>query len=254
MSSFAELARACGDSPPRVAVVLGSGLAGAATAFAPAVGVAYRDVPGLASPTVAGHSGRLTVGDWGGTRALLCSGRVHFYEGHGWPRVTRLVELAAELGVHALILTNAAGGIHPDLKPGDLMAIRAHWPLLGPTAWTRPEPIAGPYTPELVAVSQHLGLLAGVYAALSGPTYETHAEIRMLQKLGCDAVGMSTAKEAEAAAARGLQVAAVSCVTNSAAGLAPGALTHAEVEATAKTAVGRLAGVLAALVGTAAGR
>lgn len=253
MSAFESIRAACAESPPRVAVVLGSGLAGAAADFVEAVGVDYAGVPGLASPTVSGHRGRLALGDWHGVRTLVCAGRVHFYEGHDAARVTRLVELAAELGVGKVILTNAAGGIHPDLEPGDLMAIRAHLTLLGPRDWADATPVAGPYTPELVKVSQSLGLATGVYAALTGPTYETHAEIRMLRTLGCDAVGMSTAREASAAHARGLRVAAVSCVTNSAAGLVPGKLTHSEVEATARRAVGRLAAVLGTLVQSSAG-
>lgn len=248
MSAFAGFERACAGSPPRAAVVLGSGLAGAAGDFVGQIGVLYGDVPGLVPPSVSGHRGRLSVGDWSGVRTLVCAGRAHFYEGHARDRVTRLVELAADLGVRTVILTNAAGGIDPDLEPGDLMAIRAHWPLLGPKAWQTVEQVAGPYTPELVKLAQSLGLPAGVYAAVTGPNYETHAEVRMLGKLGCGAVGMSTAPEAEAGAARGLRVAAVSCITNNAAGVVPGVLTHAEVESTAKLAVGRLATVLSALV------
>ena len=248
MSAFAELTQAGAESPPRAAVVLGSGLAGAASDFVELVGVHYGDVPGVVPPTVSGHGGRLALGDWAGVRTLVCAGRVHFYEGHPWDRVTRLVEFAADLGVRTLILTNAAGGIDPDLEPGDLMAIHAHWPLLSPQAWMNIVPVTEPYTPALVDRARGMGLPTGVYAAVTGPNYETHAEVRMLGKLGCSAVGMSTAREAEAAAARGLRVAAVSCITNNAAGVVPGVLTHAEVEATAKLAVNRLAAVLAELV------
>ena len=154
MSAFAEFARHCGASPPRVAVVLGSGLAGAAGEFVTAASVDYGDIPGLVPPSVSGHGGKLSVGDWSGVRALVCAGRVHFYEGHDWPRVTRLVELAADLGAGTLILTNAAGGIDPDLEPGDLMAIRGHWPLLGPGAWADRDFVSGTYTPELLAVAR----------------------------------------------------------------------------------------------------
>lgn len=248
MTPFAAFEAVCARLKPTAAVVLGSGLGGTAAGCAAAATLDYVDIPGLVPPTVAGHRGQLAVGRWARTPVLVCLGRVHYYEGHPWDRVTRLVHLCADLGVGRVVLTNAAGGIRPDLDPGDLMAITAHLPLLGRADWRNPLPVAGPYTPELVAVARNAGLAAGVYAALTGPCYETPAEIRALLALGADAVGMSTAREAEAALARGLQVAGVSCVTNKAAGLAPGALAHAEVEATARTAVDRLAAAVAALV------
>ncbi len=248
MTPFAAFEAECARLGPTAAVVLGSGLGGVAAGFAPTATLDYADIPGLVPPTVAGHRGQVAVGHWAGTPALVCLGRVHYYEGHPWDRVTRLVHLCADLGVRRVVLTNAAGGIRSDLNPGDLMAITAHLPLLGRADWRSPLPVAGPYTPDLVAVARAAGLSSGVYAALTGPCYETPAEIRAMAALGADAVGMSTAREAEAAAARGLQVAGVSCVTNKAAGLAPGALAHSEVEATARTAVNRLAAVVTALV------
>lgn len=220
---------------PRTAVVLGSGLGGATAGFTPAETVDYADIAGLVPPTIAGHRGKLAVGHWHGVPVLVCFGRVHFYEGHPWDRVTRLVSLAAELGVRRLLLTNAAGGIHPSLRPGSLMAIRAHLKLLDPEAWTDLE-WRKLYTPRLVELLGQLepGLLAGTYAALTGPSYETPAEIRALAAIGADAVGMSTAIEAETAMALGMEVAGLSSITNKAAGLSGGPLSHKEVEECAR--------------------
>lgn len=249
MTAFDRVRAAAGRLKPRTAVVLGSGLGGVTAGFAAEAEAAYAEVPGLPPPTVAGHSGKLTVGTWAGAPAVVCSGRVHFYEGHPWDRVTRLVEIVADLGVTTLLLTNAAGGIRPGLNPGDLLALTAHLKLLGPDAWRDFTP-RSPYSPRLVARLQSLDpqLPAGVYAALTGPCYETPAEIRALAAAGADAVGMSTAVEAEAAAARGLEVAAVSTITNKAAGLGDGPLSHAEVEQTAKLAVARLGALVERLV------
>ena len=234
---------------PRVAVVLGSGLGGVTGGFVADAEAAYADVPGLPPPTVAGHSGRLAVGTWAGVPAVVCSGRVHLYEGHPWDRVTRLVELVAGMGVRTLVLTNAAGGIRPGLEPGDLLALRGHLKLLGPSGW-KSVAASSPYSARLLDQLQRLDatLSAGVYAALTGPCYETPAEIRALAAAGADAVGMSTAVEAEAAARLGLEVAAVSTITNSAAGLGGGPLSHDEVGQTARRAVGRLAGLVEGMV------
>jgi purine-nucleoside phosphorylase len=200
------------------------------------------DVPGLVGPTVAGHRGTLAVGTWAGAPVVVCSGRVHFYEGHPWERVTRLVKVVAELGAKVLLLTNAAGGIRADLNPGDLMLLRGHLKLLDRDAWTRLGEIGNPYSPRLLSLLQQLdpALPTGVYAALTGPCYETPAEIRALAAAGADAVGMSTAIEAETATRLGLEVAAISTITNKAAGLGDGPLSHKEVEETAKLAVARL--------------
>jgi purine-nucleoside phosphorylase len=247
---FGEFRAAAEAVKPRTAVVLGSGLAGVAADFAPTATLSYADIPGLTSPSVAGHRGELAVGHWAGVPAVVCFGRVHFYEGHPWERVTRLVELAADLGVSRLILTNAAGGLHPDLNPGDVMLIAGQVELLGPRDWltlTEPRRL---YDPELLATLRvaAAGAVGGTYAGLTGPCYETPAEIRALAACGVDAVGMSTVREAAAGMARGLRVAGLTCVTNKAAGLAAGTLHHAEVEATARRAAGRMATLIAAVV------
>jgi purine-nucleoside phosphorylase len=262
MSAFAPFAAAVRSAKPRVAVVLGSGLGAVTTHFAERHSVPFGDIPGLVPATVPGHRGRLALGEWFGVPALLFLGRLHFYEGHPWEVVTGTIRVAAELGVRTLLLTNAAGGIHPSLGPGTLMAIRRHLKLLGERAWRdlaleRGPPARapeGPYSPRLIELMQQheaaagRDLFSGVYAALTGPNYETPAEIRALAACGADAVGMSTATEAEAAAALGLEVAAVSCVTNRAAGLSAAPLDHAEVLANAKLAAERLAHVVTAVV------
>ena len=251
--SFPEFTAASQHVAPKACVVLGSGLGDVASEFRIASAVAYADVPGLVPPSVHGHKGQMAVGHWGKTPAIICFGRVHFYEGHPWERVTRLVNLVADLGVKVLVLTNAAGGIPAELNPGDLMAIRGHLKLLDGAAWSSwAERAALPdvYSLRLLKKLAELDpeLPVGIYAALTGPTYETPAEIRALTVAGADTVGMSTAMEAEAGVARGLEVAAISCVTNKAAGLGDGTLSHHEVDLTAKTAVGRLRTLLGGLL------
>ena len=240
---FRDAARSC---PPRVAVILGSGLGAVVDRVRPIAEAKFAEIPGFAAPTVHGHGGRAVLGDWAGVRALVFQGRMHFYEGHAWDRATATVRLAAELGAKLLLLTNAAGGIRDSLNPGDLMAIRDHIKLLDANSWRNPSP-ASPYSPRLVAKVE---LFAGTYAALTGPTYETPAEIRALRAMGADAVGMSTAMEAEAAAALGLEVAAISCITNKAAGLSAGILDHSEVQQIAGRGdvSGRMANILERLI------
>src|SRR6516164_4384146 len=133
--AFPPFAAAVHDLAPRAAVVLGSGLAGVTADFRERASVPFGDIPGLVPPTVRGHTGRLAVGDWSGAPALVFFGRLHFYEGHPWDVVTGTVRVIARLGAKALVLTNAAGGIHPALGPGSLLAIRDHLTLLGRGAW-----------------------------------------------------------------------------------------------------------------------
>lgn len=252
MAAFAQFSAAARAVAPRAAVVLGSGLGGAVGAFREAASVGFGSVPGLAPPTVAGHGGRLAAGHWGAVPVLVFFGRLHFYEGHPWDVVCGPARVAAELGVRAFVQTNAAGGIHPALGPGALVAVARHLTLLGPGGWRGRAP-AAPYSPRLLrAMADHEAaggrdLPAGTYAALTGPSYETPAEIRALQVMGADVVGMSTAREAEAAAHLGLEAAAVACVTNHAAGLCDAPLDHAEVVRNAKLAAARLTALLGAV-------
>jgi len=258
MSSFAVFARIVASRAPRTAVVLGSGLAGATAAFVERASIGFSAVPGLVPPTVTGHDGRVAVGEWAGTPVLLILGRLHFYEGHPWHVVTGTVRIAAELGAKRIVMTNAAGGIHPSLTTGELMAIRSHLKFLAPTAWqaiANGNAIPQPYSARLIeAMQAHeasvgRNLFAGIYAALTGPSYETPAEIRALAACSADAVGMSTAMEAEEAARLGLEVAAISCITNRAAGLGETPPDHAEVLVNANLARKRMGELLGTLIG-----
>jgi purine-nucleoside phosphorylase len=244
---FDEFRKATQSLLPRSAVVLGSGL-GQAAQFQESASIPFEQLPGIASPTVRGHAGRLAAGLWAGVPALVFFGRLHFYEGHTWNTVVAPIRLAAELGIRRLLLTNAAGGIHPALEPGRFMAIRGHIPLLEPHDWKRPEPRT-PYSPRLLQILVNAGLREGLYAAVTGPCYETPAEIRALHEMGADAVGMSTAKEAEEAAHRGIEVVAISCITNRAAGLGSERLDHADVLANARTLADGLGDLIALLIG-----
>lgn len=219
---------------PRAALVLGSGL-GDLDLGAPSAELAYSRIPGFPQARVAGHPGRLSLV---GQTAIL-RGRVHFYEGHPLDVVVRPVQVLATLGVKRIILTNAAGGLHPGLKVGDLMAIKDHLNLMGAN------PLRGGQNfIDLSAVYEvPRGMKAGVYAAVAGPTYETPAEVRMLRRLGADAVGMSTVPEAIAARAAGLRVTGISLITNAAAGKGR-PVSHADVLATAERARSRLAALL----------
>jgi purine-nucleoside phosphorylase len=238
---FTALTHACREAPPAVAVVLGSGMGAVARRVRGEVTVPFADVPGLPPSSVAGHKGCLTLGEWAGLRVLVFEGRLHHYEGHGWDEVVRPVRLAAELGARKAILTNASGGIREDLVPGSLMAVRDHIQWTRPYWWRHPGPGGlgparpSPYSAALLDVlTRAAGALGerlpqGVYAAVTGPSYETPAEVRALRAWGADAVGMSTAREVEAGADAGLECAALSCITNRAAGLATRPLSHAEV-------------------------
>lgn len=233
MTLMAEFESAVHAATPRAAVVLGSGLGRVMDGRARLAEIEFAAIPGFAPPTVAGHGGRLVLADWQGLPLLAFLGRMHFYEGHPWPRVLGTVKLAAALGCTTLLLTNAAGGIRDDLNPGDFMVIRDHLPLLDPAAWraiAAGKHAAPPYSVRLLEAFIKSGQSTGTYAGLTGPTYETPAEIRALRAMGADAVGMSTVMEALEAGALGMEVAAVSCITNKAAGLAAGTLQHTEVQ------------------------
>lgn len=257
---FAGLAEAARAAPPELALVLGSGMGPVARRLRLQRQVPFAEVPGLTGATVAGHSGCLALGDWAGQRVLLFEGRLHHYEGHSWDSVVRPVELAAQLGARVLVLTNAAGGIHDALAPGSLMVLRDHiewtrpycWRLPGPGGLgpARPSPYAAALRELLADAARERGVVLheGVYGAVTGPCYETPAEIRALRAWGADAVGMSTAREAQAGHDRGMACAALSCITNRAAGLSGGPLSHEEVLRTAAAQAERLAELLEGLL------
>lgn len=238
--------------PPRAVVVLGSGLGGLAEEVADAVRIPYDEIPGFAAPTVQGHQGLLVAGRLEGVPCLVMQGRFHLYEGHTAEVVARPVRTAAALGARTLLVTCAAGGLNPRLRAGDLMLLDDHVnlmgrnPLIGPVAPDEPRfpDMAAPYDPELqrvaveVARSERIPLQRGVYCALTGPSYETRAEVRMLARFA-DAVGMSTVPEVLAARAIGMRVLGLSLITNPAAGLGPGALDHEDVVAAGAEAADR---------------
>ncbi len=247
-----------GTRRPEAAIVLGSGLGGLTERVRDPARIRYRDIPGFPLPTVEGHGGELVAGTLGGRAVLVQSGRLHLYEGHDAAVCGLPARVFAELGVSVLILTNAAGGIRRTFAPGTLMLIADHanWtfrnPLIGralPGDERFPD-MSAPYDPALralahaVARDRGVRLEDGVYAGVLGPSYETPAEIRMLERLGADAVGMSTVAEVIAARARGVRCLGISTITNPAAGTGAGRLSHGEVMEAAE----RVKGDLGALV------
>jgi purine-nucleoside phosphorylase len=248
-----EFIRSRSPLTPRVGVVLGSGLGEFAAAVAGQTAIAYSDIPHFKKVSVAGHAGRLVLGTVGAVEVAVLQGRYHYYEGHAIDDVVFPVHVLGLLGAKSLLLTNAAGGIGRELRPGDLMVIRDHINLMGvnPLRGANDERL-GPRFPDMSAVyhpalqdiiaaaQKDLGLAGrrGVYLALSGPSYETPAEIRMLAALGADAVGMSTVPEAVCARHMGLRVAGISCITNLAAGISAQPLSHKEVTETAERVKG----------------
>jgi purine-nucleoside phosphorylase len=228
---------------PEAALVLGSGLGGFAERIGDADRIRYGDVPGFPLPTVPGHGGELVAGTVAGRVVLAQSGRFHLYEGHEATTCALPVRVFAELGIGVLIVTNAAGGIRRTFRRGSLMLIADHVnftfrnPLIGPVlpGEDRFPDMSEPYDPGLrrlareVAWAVGVPLEEGVYAGLLGPSFETPVEIRMLERLGADAVGMSTVTEVIAARARGLRCLGISTITNLAAGISPTKLSHAEV-------------------------
>ncbi len=244
--------------PPRLGLVLGSGLGSQAQRLGEAAKVPYTDLPGFPTPAVPGHAGLLVFGRLGRLPVVLLQGRVHLYEGWSPAEVVFGVRVLGRLGIEALLLSNAAGAVRADLAPGDLMRITDHINLTGrnPLVGEHDERF-GPRFPDLSgAYSRELGrhldaaaaaagvpLASGVYCQFLGPSYETPAEVRAARVLGADAVGMSTVPEVIAACQAGVPVAAVSCITNRAAGLAGERLSHDEVIAFAARA-GRSFGLL----------
>ncbi len=228
---------------PEVGIVLGSGLGSLAERVDNAVRISYNEIPGLPLPTVQGHGGEFVAGRLEGRPVLLQRGRIHFYEGRDSSVVVLPVRMMAALGVQVLIVTNAAGGTNPAFRPPCLMIIADHInlmfraPLAGPVVGgeQRFPDMSQPYDPALraaawrVALEQKVTMHEGVYAAVLGPSFETPAEVRMLQRLGADAIGMSTVPEVIVARALGLRVLGISTITNLAAGISPTALSHEEV-------------------------
>jgi purine-nucleoside phosphorylase len=256
--SAAAVRERLGGRKPSVAIVLGSGLGQSAERLKDAVRVPYTDIPHFPAPTVIGHSGELVAGTLAGREVLVQSGRFHMYEGHPASLCALPVRVFARLGVGTLVLTNAAGGIRRSFGSGTVMLIADQINLTfrnGLFGGTIPgeerfPDMSDPYDPALralareVALRRKIPLAEGVYVGLLGPSYETPAEIRMLERLGADAVGMSTVLEVIAARAAGIRCLGFSAITNPAAGVTPHKLHHLEVMEVAY----RIAGELAALI------
>lgn len=252
---------------PEVGLILGSGLGGFADQLAGQTAIDYGEIPHFPRSHVVGHKGRLVLGERQGARCVAMQGRVHLYEGHTAAMVAFPARVLVALGAKVIIVTNAAGGLNPRWAPGTLMLIRDHLDLLRDHALRGPnDDRLGPrfpdmttaYAPELralvkeVAAGADIPLAEGVYVAMPGPTYETPAEVKMLQVLGADATGMSTVPEVVVARHMGARVIGISCITNQAAGITGDALSHDEVTETATrvraTFESLLDGILAALV------
>jgi purine-nucleoside phosphorylase len=232
---------------PTLAIVLGSGFHHMLSELRVAAEIPYAKLPGFPTTTVSGHAGQLLIGHLGGTPVLVLSGRAHYYEGHPMTAVTFAVRVLAAHGIRDLLLTNAAGGLNRSFRPGDFMMLTDHINLMGVNplrgaalpGLPRFVDLTCAYDPGLrrllarAARACGTKLRTGTYLAVSGPTYETPAEIRAFARLGADAVGMSTVPEVIMARQCGLRVAAVSCITNLAAGRSKNVLSHAEVLETA---------------------
>lgn len=232
---------------PRIGITLGSGLSGFADRIEVESTIAYQDIPHFAPPSVDGHPGEIVFGKVKNLPIVILRGRIHYYEGHSLDQVVYPTRVIAQMGIQKLILTNAAGGLDPEMRPGDFMVIDDHINLTGNN------PLIGPNITELglrfpdmteaydakiseaaVETFVKLGIRhsRGVYCGVSGPTYETAAEVRYLQKIGGHAVGMSTVPETIAAKHMGLRVCGISCISNLATGISKSPITHDEVKET----------------------
>jgi len=232
-----------GDRTPAIAIILGSGLGGLADKIQQATRIPFADIPGFPSASVVGHAGALVAGELEGKRVVALAGRFHMYEGHSAALAAYPVRVMHALGARTLLASNASGGIRRDLAPGDLMIIEDHLNLTFTNPLTgalvegdeRFPDMSQPYDGELryllskVAEREGIEVKSGVYACLPGPSFETRAEVRMVERLGADAVGMSTVPEVIVARTLGMRVAAVSCVANAATGTTGVPVLHQDV-------------------------
>ena len=240
---------------PEIAIILGSGLGGLGDLMEEPVFIPYASIPNFPCSTIAGHAGNLVLGKLGGHSIIAMQGRFHFYEGFSMQEVTYPLYVMQQLGIHYLIVTNAAGGINPEFKPGDLMLLTDHINFLGTNPLIgRNDDRFGPRFPDLseaysrdlidkakqTAEQLEITYQTGVYLATTGPCYETAAEIRAFSALGADAVGMSTVPEVITANYLGMEVLGISCITNMATGIAATRHSHEEVVRIANDSSARL--------------
>jgi purine-nucleoside phosphorylase len=248
---------------PEIALVLGSGLGAFADELLEAVRIPYQDIPHFPKPSAAGHAGRLVIGKVGNVAVAALQGRVHLYEGHSAKDIVFPIRVLGRMGIRAAILTNAAGAVSDWLKPGCLVMLQDHInlqgtnPLIGPNDdrfGVRFVDMTGAYCSEYreLALREgqrlHLDIFQGVYAAFTGPSYETPAEIRYLRTIGADVVGMSTVAEVITARHLAMKVLAISCVTNMAAGITNQAITHEEVLETGERVRGQFIALLRTMI------
>lgn len=249
--------------PAETGIILGTGLGGLAEKITAQVLIPYKEIPYFPRSTVVGHEGKLVGGRLAGVPVLALKGRFHYYEGYTMREVTFPIRVMQLLGIKNLIITNAAGGLNPDFSPGDLMLIKDHINLMGDNPLIGPnDPELGPRFPELSrayeqklqqlaiakATQVGIGIKRGVYVAVTGPNFETPAELIFLARIGGDAVGMSTVPEVIAARHAGMRILGISCITNVAHGHQPHAAHHEEVLATAAKAAKDLERLLELLV------
>ena len=260
----ARLIRARTDADVSVAIVLGSGLGAFADELTDSTSIRYDEIPSFARATVEGHAGRLVIGKTNNVTVAAMQGRFHFYEGYSLEEVTFPIRVLKLLGVRTIILTNAAGSLNTEFTPGSLMVITDHINLLGVNPLVGPNDVRfGPRFPDLTSVYARrlqdlviseanaigLDMRRGIYAALSGPSYETPAEIHMVRTLGADAVGMSTVPEAIVARHMNLEVIGISCITNLAAGVSSRPVDHSQVIATGERVRAEFTELLRRVVG-----
>jgi purine-nucleoside phosphorylase len=254
---------------PRVALVLGSGLGSLADEFQEPVRIPYAEIPGFVTSTAEGHVGQLVIGKLENVPLVAMQGRVHYYEGYSLEEVTFPIRTFKALGIRTLLLTNAAGGINVEFNQGALMVISDHLNLMGVNPLRGPnDDRLGPRFPDMTEVysrelqeivveearAMGVEIRRGIYAALSGPSYETPAEIHMLRNFGADAVGMSTVPEAIVARHGGMEVMGVSCITNMAAGITDQPINHEEVMETGNRVKETFSGLLKRVVTRASSR
>ena len=251
------------DFVPRIALVLGSGLGAYASQIDVKAAVPYTEIEGFPVSTVPGHTGRFVFGYVGGVPIVAMEGRVHYYEGYDPADVVLPIRLMGLMGAKTLLLTNAAGGVNFDFRPGDLMLITDHVSTLIPSPLRGANvDELGPRFPDMSAVydkalgeivcrtaeAQGFSMRRGVYVQLPGPAFETPAEVRMARLLGADAVGMSTAIEAQAARHMGLRVCGISCITNLGCGMTDQPLSHEEVQETGRAVASRFSALVSAVL------
>ena len=261
--TVAAIRKAFPGDAPELGIILGSGLGPWVQSLEAASSVPYAELPHFPHVSVAGHSGFLWAGTLYGIHIVALQGRVHGYEGHTAAQVAYPARVLCSLGIRALVLTNASGGINADFRAGDLMAIADHINLSGQNPLTGPnDTLLGPRFPDMTrvyderllkllqgaAAKEAIPLRQGVYVHVSGPSYETPAEVRMLRILGADAVGMSTVPEAIVARHMGVPVAGISCITNAAAGLSAQPLSHEDVTQVASRSAASFGRLLGAFV------